>query len=97
MRILEFVWLDEVIEKLFVRHDVVAEEVEEVFEGRPIIFKAEAGKRKGEDLYNALGRTEAGRYLSVFFIRKLNGDALIISARDMNHRERKRYGNKKKG
>jgi hypothetical protein len=44
--------------------------------------------------YNALGRTESGRYLSVFFIRKLGNKALIITARDMNTRERKRYEKK---
>jgi uncharacterized DUF497 family protein len=41
--------------------------------------------------HNALGRTEAGRYLSVFFIRILGNKALIITARDMNRNERKRY------
>jgi len=58
------------------------------------VFKRESGKVEGEDLYNALGRTESGRYLSVFFIRKLGNKALIITARDMNTRERKRYEKK---
>jgi predicted NBD/HSP70 family sugar kinase len=42
----------------------------------------------------ALGRTESGRCLSVFFIRKLGNKALIITARDMNTRERRRYEKK---
>jgi uncharacterized DUF497 family protein len=35
-----------------------------------------------------------GRYLSVFFIRKPGNLALVISARDMDAGERKRYGRK---
>jgi uncharacterized DUF497 family protein len=59
-----------------------------------MIFKRESGKIEGEDLYNALGRSKAGRYLSVFFIKKLGNKALIITARDMNQRERRRYEKK---
>ena len=44
--------------------------------------------------YNALGTTGSGRYLSVFFIRKLDNKALITTARDMNKNERKRYEKK---
>ena len=69
-------------------------EVEEVLSGNCRIFKREIGKVEGEDLYNALGRTEGGRYLSVFFIRKLTNKALIITAREMNKYERRRYEKK---
>jgi len=31
------------------------------------------------------------RYLIIFFIFKKRGDALVLSARDMTHEERKRY------
>ena len=57
-------------------------------------LKGKAVKLKEEDLYNILGRTGEGRYLSVFFIKKLKNKALIISARDMNQRERRRYEKK---
>lgn len=39
-------------------------------------------------------RLVMGRYLSVFFVRKLGNKALIVTARDMNKNERKRYGKK---
>jgi uncharacterized DUF497 family protein len=42
-----------------------------------------------------MGQTEAGRYLIVFFIHKKSGAALVISARDMTPKERRRYGRKK--
>jgi uncharacterized DUF497 family protein len=47
---------------------------------------------KGENLYAVLERTDGGRYLSVFFIMKKKKKALIITARDMRERERRRYG-----
>lgn len=43
---------------------------------------------KGEDVYLALGQTDAGRYLAVFFVYKKSHDAIVISARDMDDKER---------
>jgi uncharacterized DUF497 family protein len=91
MRIEEVLWLEEIVEKLWRKHRVEPEEVEEVLAGRPMIRHIEKGHQPDEDLYLALGRTDAGRYLSVFFIHKLDERALIISARDMSSSERKRY------
>ncbi|TVQ95421.1 MAG: hypothetical protein EA399_17940 [Desulfovibrionales bacterium] len=51
----------------------------------------EHGYKQGEDVYAALGQTDAGRYLIVFFIRKSDHAALIISARDMDRKERRLY------
>lgn len=36
--------------------------------------------------------TDAGRYMTVIFIRKFGNHALVISARDMDKKERKQYG-----
>lgn len=90
----DIIWLDSIIEKLTWKHQVLTSEVEEVLAGQCRIFKKESGKVEGEHLYNAPGRTKGGRYLSIFFIRKLNNKALIITARDMNKNERKRYEKK---
>jgi len=90
----DIIWLDAIIEKLTWKHQVLTSEVEELLTGQCRIFKKESGKVEGEHLYNALGRTKGGRYLSIFFIRKLNNKALIITARDMNKNERKRYEKK---
>lgn len=86
--------MDTIVEKLAWKHSVLPHEVKEVLAGKCRIFKTERGKIEGEDLYNALGRTKGGRYLSVFFIRKLGDKALLITARDMNKRERQRYEKK---
>jgi len=90
----DIIWLDRIVEKLAWKHNVLPSEVEEVFSGGCRVFRKEKGKIEGEHLFNALGKTEAGRFLSVFFIRKLGNKALIVTARDMNKNERKRYEKK---
>jgi uncharacterized DUF497 family protein len=90
----DIIWLDRIVEKLAWKHNVLPSEVEEVLGGECRVFRKEKGKVEGEHLYNALGRTEDGRLLSVFFIRKLGSKALIVTARDINESERKRYGKK---
>ncbi len=94
MRIIGLIWLENVVEKLAVKHAVLPEEVEEVFERKPKIKKMQKGHFRGEDVYRALGQTEAGRYLVVFFIHKLTDEALILSARNMDDKERRSYAKK---
>lgn len=86
--------MDTIVEKLAWKHGVLPQEVEDVLTGNCRIFRRESGKVEGEDLYNALGKAESGKYLSVFFIRKLGNKALVVTARDMNTRERRRYEKK---
>ncbi len=89
-----FLWLPDIIEKLFVKHQVTQEEVEDIFFNSPRYRFVESGIRPGEDVYCACGQTDAGRYLIVFFIHKSDNSALILSARDMTKRERQRYERK---
>ena len=91
MKINGFIWLEEIIDKFRWKHNLNLEEVEQIFDSKPIFLKMETGKIEGKDLYNALGRTESGRYISVFFIYKYTHQALIVTARDMNSKERKYY------
>ena len=94
MRVDGIIWLRHVVDKLAVKHHVEQEEVEEVFGNRPKIHFVEKGERKGENVYEALGQTDAGRYLAVLFIYKKSNDALILSARDMAPKERRLYAKK---
>jgi uncharacterized DUF497 family protein len=94
MNIVGIVWLRDIVDKLIRKHQVETYEVEEVLENNPKIRFVEKGEREGEDVYLALGRTDAGRYLAVLFIYKQTREALIMSARDMAHKERKQYGEK---
>ncbi|MCW5851208.1 MAG: BrnT family toxin [Anaerolineae bacterium] len=84
-------WLEEIEDKLLVKHNVLAEEVEDVLFGAPYTRFVETGHREGEDLYAAYGRTVGGRYLIVFYLLKPGSEALIVSARDMDSKERRQY------
>jgi len=94
MRITTLIWKARFVEKLRQKHKVSTVEAEQVFAGRPRIQFAQRGDVAGENLYRALGRTDAGRYLVIFFIYKGKGRALPISARDMTAKERRSYGKK---
>ncbi|MBN1508497.1 MAG: BrnT family toxin [Sedimentisphaerales bacterium] len=85
------IWLEEIVEKLETKHGVVPDEVEQVFRRQPRIKRMNRGRYRGEDVYRALGQTSAGRYLVVFFIHKMTNEALILSSRDMDDKERKGY------
>jgi len=96
VKITGFVWLNSVIDKIEIKHGVYVEEVEEVFAGNPVIKRMEKGRFRGEDVYRALGQTRSGRYLVVFFIHKLTQKALVLSARDMDRKERRAYAKQSK-
>lgn len=95
MKITRLIWLKRFSEKITLKHRVSGEEVEQLFLNRARFELEERGDIVGEDLYRATGRTDAGRYLVVFFIYKRLGRGLVISARDATKRERKRYAKKK--
>lgn len=91
-----FLWLADICDKLATKHEVTRFEVEDLFNRKPLFSKIQKGHVKGENLYRALGRTESGRYLVVFFIYKTTREALVISAREMTDKERKYYAKRKK-
>lgn len=94
MKITGFIWIGEFVDKLESKHNVYPEEAEQLFANNPKILKLNRGKFRGEDVFRALGRTEEGRYLVVFFIRKRTNEAITISARDMDPKERRSYAKK---
>lgn len=94
MEIYDIIWVDTVVEKIWKKHGVTTLETEQLLSGTPKVRFIEKGKIKDEHMYAAFGRTNAGRYLAVFFIKKTNNHALIISARDMTRSERKLYEKK---
>jgi uncharacterized protein len=87
----DFIWLPDIVQKLAIKHDVTMDEVEEVLFSHPRFRFVEPGYRSGEDVYSAMGQTDAGRYLIVFLIHKPDHVALILSARDMDSKERRLY------
>ncbi len=91
----QIIWKPQFVEKLAVKHGVSVTEVEDVLNANPFIRKVGKGRVKGENAYAAYGQSAAGRYLVVFYIRKISGALLPISARDMNDTERRYYGKQK--
>jgi hypothetical protein len=94
MKINGIIWFRDVVDKIAYKHKVETYEVEESLSGKPKFRFVEKGERKDENVYLALGKTNAGRYLSVLFIYKKTKEALILSARDMAKKERILYGKK---
>jgi len=91
VKIAEIIWLDEFVDKLRRKHQVEPEEVEEALANQPYFFFAEKGNRESENVYGAFGRSDAGRYLVVYFVYKVDRSALILSAREMSRKDRRRY------
>jgi uncharacterized DUF497 family protein len=94
MRIRGIIWLENIVDKLERKHAVKQEEVKQILDNSPYFRLIEKGHRRGENVYSAMGQTEAGRYLIVFFVLKKDNRALILSARDMTDSERRRYDKK---
>jgi len=94
VKIRALIWLEEIVEKLARKHNVSQEEVRQVLLNSRHFRFVEKGHRTGENMYSALGQTDAGRYLIVFFVHKRRNQALILSARDMTDAERGRYEKK---
>lgn len=94
MNIEGIIWLRDVVDKLVLKHHVETDEVEQTFDNKPRFRLVEKGKREEENVYLALGQTNAGRYLAVLFIYKKTKEALILSARDMAKKERRQYAKK---
>lgn len=92
MKISRIIWYHKFVEKLWDKHRVEVHEAEEVLQNRRRVRRVKRGHVEGEDVYLALGQTDAGRYLSVFFVYKKSHDAIVISARDMDAGERREYG-----
>ncbi len=59
MRVQGFIWLEQFVEKLQVKHSVDTVEAEEVLTGRARFAKVKRGNVPGEDVYRGLGQTHA--------------------------------------
>lgn len=84
-----FDWDRANIQKNWVRHRVAFDECEEVFFHDPVLAPDRAHSTV-ERRYFAFGRTVRGRMLTVVFTIRRNR-IRVISARDMNRRERQRH------
>jgi uncharacterized DUF497 family protein len=85
-----FQWDEGNIDKNLLKHRIQNWECEQIFFNEPLIILDDPKHSVSEKRWAAFGLTEAGRFLTVIFTkrRKL---LRVISARDMNRKERKFY------
>jgi len=87
---LSFDWDKGNISKNWEKHRVYFREVEEVFQNKPLKIFPDKQHSVVEKRFQALGITNRHRNLSVIFTIR-NKKIRIISARDQNKRERRKY------
>lgn len=85
-----FEWDSGNSDKNWVRHQVSQGECEQVFFNEPIIVFADDKHSQNESRFYLMGTTDSGRFLVVIFTKRKN-KIRIISARDMNKKERNYY------
>jgi uncharacterized DUF497 family protein len=86
-----FDWDEGNLDKNWFLHEVTNQECEQLFFNLPLIIAQDKKHSQSEQRYFALGRTDRDRWLFVAFaIRKKL--IRVISARDMNSREARKYG-----
>ena len=76
--------------KNLVKHNVQNWECEQVFFNKPLLILEDPGHSVTEKRWAAFGKTDSGRLLVVIFTKRANL-IRVISARDMNNKERKFY------
>ena len=92
LRVVGFDWDDGNVRKSVDKHAVTQSEAEQVFVGERLLLTDDVGHSAVEARYQALGETLDGRRLHVSFTLRQGGTLIrIISARDMNRKERARY------
>lgn len=79
-----FEWDDGNVDHI-AEHGVEPAEAEEVFFGRHVVRRSRSRR------YVVFGRTYAGRYLFLVVEKKLRGTIRVVTARDMNDRQRQFY------
>lgn len=77
-------------EKVWDTHRVAPEECQEVFKQHPIFGGEDSKHSLHEERYYVYGQTKAGRRLFIIYTMRC-GKIRVISARDMNQKERKEY------
>ena len=80
-------------DKNLITHNVENWKCEQLFFNRPLLVLDDSKHSAFEKRWAAFGKTDTERFLVVIFTRRKNL-IRIISARDMNKRERKFYNEK---
>ncbi len=91
-RIIGFEWDDGNARKSVEKHFVGQAEAEQIFLNEPLLIAPDQRHSESEKRLHALGQTDEGRLLHITFtLRRSETHLRIISARDMNRKERRHY------
>ena len=85
-----FQWDGGNIDKNLLKHQVHNWECEQIFFNEPLIILDDPKHSLSEKRWAAFGQTDAGRFLAIVFTKRIKL-LRVISARDMNRKERKFY------
>ena len=86
-----FEWDEANLLKLWERHRITQDECEQALKAKPLYAKSNgAHSTMTEQRFSAFGKTAAGRRICIIFTIRRNL-IRVISARDMNRRERRIY------
>jgi hypothetical protein len=83
---IQFDWDKGNLDKNKIKHNVTAQEAEEIFSNEPLIIHEDELHSTRELRYNALGKTSTNRRLHATFTVR-SKKVRIISIRDMDRRE----------
>lgn len=92
IQLIGFDWNEGNREKNWIKHKVDYKESEEIFFNKPLFVDKDTEHSSKEKRFEALGQTSKGRKLFVAFTIRSN-KIRIISARDQDGKERKKYEN----
>jgi len=70
------------------RHGVSLEEVQDVFDGLALVYRAK-GPKATDVYYRLMGQTDAGRYLSVVIAEVDRGVYALVTGRNATDAERR--------
>ncbi len=91
-KITGFDWDDGNSRKSSQKHNVIQSEAEQIFFNQPMLLLDDIAHSQKEGRYHALGKTGDGRQLHVTFTLRAKDTLIrVISARDMNRREKNIY------
>ena len=87
-----FDWDKGNVDKNWLKHKISPAECEQIFFNHPLLIQDDIRHSTMEKRFYALGRTDSKRTLFIVFTVR-NNLIRIISARDMNRKEREVYNN----
>jgi uncharacterized protein len=85
-----FEWDSHNADKIWFKHHVSLSECEQIFFNLPLVVADDLKHSEHENRFFALGQTDLDRFLFMVFTVR-NNKIRVISARDMNRKERRVY------